>query len=336
MRRSSLKLSPQPAGIRRHTPNLPAYESFLKARHYLQQWTPESLTSSRDYLQRAIALDPGFAQAYCELAGAYFSLVTENQLLPRDAAGLMREAAQRALEIDPSLPDPQMVLGMVAVLDYNWDEAGRQFNLVLGRGSISLPARYFYAGFYLLPLGRIQEASDQIELALRDDPLNLLLLGSQGLFSLGAGRYLEGEAALQQVLDLDTRFWIAYLWIGGHRVAQGLLEDALEFTEKGYALAPGNFFIVGQLAGILKRMGHHERAGALMSQVGDATAFGAPAGFVAYHVVLGELDLAADWFEKLIEQRDTRVPWVVPHMFDAALTSSPRWPKLARMMNLPA
>jgi hypothetical protein len=73
-----------------------------------------------------------------------------------------------------------------------------------------------------------------------------------------------------------------------------------------------------------------------MAEIGDVTAFGAPAGFIAYHLVLGDLDVAADWFEKLIEQRDTRASWIMPHMFDARLKSSPRWPKLARMMNLPA
>ena len=48
-----------------------------------------------------------------------------------------------------------------------------------------------------------------------------------------------------------------------------------------------------------------------------------------------EIDLAANWFEKAIEQRDTRAPWIFPHMFGDLLVSSPHWPRLAKMMNLP-
>lgn len=196
-------------------------------------------------------------------------------------------------------------------------------------------ARYFYSVFYLAPLGRNKEVEEQMDRALEDDPLNLLFQSANGMYWLGTGRPIEGEARLRQVLELDPRFWIADMWIGAHRVTQGLMADALAFTEKGHALAPANFFGIGQLAGILTRTGDTARANALMEELGDGTAFGAPGGFVAYHLVLSETEKAADWFEKVIEQRDTRAPWIQPHMFGAALKSSARWPKLVRMMNLP-
>ncbi len=96
------------------------------------------------------------------------------------------------------------------------------------------------------------------------------------MYWLGTGRTAEGEASLRQVLELDARFWIADIWIGALRVSEGLMAEALAFTEKGYALAPGNFFAIGQLAGILTRIGDAERANALMAQLGDESAFGAP------------------------------------------------------------
>jgi len=61
----------------------------------------------------------------------------------------------------------------------------------------------------------------------------------------------------------------------------------------------------------------------------------APAGLVNLHLMRGENDIAAGWFAKAIEQRDTPTPWILHRMFGNQLTSSSYWPALARMMNLP-
>ena len=77
------------------------------------------------------------------------------------------------------------------------------------------------------------------------------------------------------------------------------------------------------------------RAEAVLETLGDGTAFGAPFGFVYYHLICSEIEQAADWAEKAIEQRE---PWVIfllllPLAKD--LRQSSRWPALAKMMNLP-
>jgi serine/threonine-protein kinase len=327
-----VKLSAAP---RKHTPVLAAYEEFLKARHHLQRWTPDSAARARECLERAVAIDPGFALAHSDLGWCFFTLVTENQISPREAAALMSTEAQKALEIDPSLTDAHAVLGMVAVLDYDWNEAGRRFRLAMAREPIQPLVRDFYSLFYLAPLGRMEEAEEQLQRALQEDPLNLLFRATLGWYLLAAGRLTEGESILRQVLELDENFWLPYIWLGAYRAIEGRLSDALRFTEKAYSFASWNLTTAGQLAGILERTGDASRAQRLVEKLGDGTAFGAPGGFIAYHVVRSEIDLAAYWFEKAIEQRDTRAPWLFPKMLGDLLTSSPHWPRLAKMMNLP-
>jgi len=119
-----VKLSTSP---RKHIPKLAAYEEFLKARHHVQKWRPESAARARECLERAIALDAEFALAHSDLGWCFFTLATENEIPPREAAALMSAEARKALEIDPSLPDAHAVMGMVAVLDYEWYEAGECF-----------------------------------------------------------------------------------------------------------------------------------------------------------------------------------------------------------------
>jgi serine/threonine protein kinase/Tfp pilus assembly protein PilF len=329
-----IKLSRAPQSTRRYTPKLPSYESFLKARFYLQRWNRESLAKARECVEQAIASDPEFALALGELGWCLYAQVTENIITAREGTALMRASAQRALEIDPSLPEGQAVLGLVAMIDYDWTEADRRFRLAMTREPVPPLVRYFYS-WCLASLGRIADAIEEVERALQEDPLNLLLRGAAGMCLYGAGRRAEAEAKLRQAIELDENLWVPYLWLATDRVTRGLLSEAHTFAEKAYALMPSNWGTFALLAGILERTGDHVRAKQLIEKLGDGTAFGAPFGFFCYYMARSEIDAAMDWFEKLIEQHDTRTPFIVPHLFGDLITSSPRWPALARMMNLP-
>ncbi len=329
---SALKMQLTPdSTVPRHTPPLPAYEALLKARHYLQKWTPEALTRSQQCCQETIRLDPKFALAYSELGLLYFAMATENQIPARETSDRMEEAARMALQIDQSHGEAHAVLALVAVLDYNWIEAGRQFVLAMACEPISSPVRHFYSLFYLAPLGRMPEAFAQIELALREDPLNPMLRLAPAMYLLGAGDP-AGEALMLSILELNEHFWIPMLWLSAFYQSRGRTQQALTFAESAYALVPG---AIGQVAGVLKRSGERTRAEALRALLGSGDAYGAPAQLLAYHMACDELDMAAGWLEKAIEQRDTRAPWLMPHLFGPVFTASPHWPRLARMMNLP-
>ena len=88
---------------------------------------------------------------------------------------------------------------------------------------------------------------------------------------------------------------------------------------------------IGTLAGVLRRMGEVSRAEELIQKLMPADAYGAPMGLAVFYLVCGEIDRAADWLEKAIEQRDVNVIWFASAWF----RSTSRWPALARLMNLP-
>ena len=93
---------------------------------------------------------------------------------------------------------------------------------------------------------------------------------------------------------------------------KGMMAEALAAAEKGYQIAAWNPRIIGLLAGVLARTGERGRAEALIGQLSQAQGglVGA-SGMVLYHLICGEVDAAADWFEKAIEQRDPIVvPWL--------------------------
>ncbi len=322
------------ASTPRYVPKPAAYEEFLKARHHLQRWTPESAARARECLERAVTLDGGFALAHSDLGWCFYILAIENQIPPREAAELMRSTAQKALQIEPSLPDIHAVLAMAAVLDYDWYEAGRNFELVMAGEQIQPFVRYLHSSFYLVSLGRMKEAEAGIERALQEDPLNALCRSALGSFCLTSGRFADGEGILRGILQLDENFWIAHSWLSFSCLKQNRLTEAIAHEEKARSLASWNPTVIGRLAAMNERGGNTSRSRALLEQLGDGTAFGTPGGFLCYHAVLANIESAADWYQKAIEQRDPRAPWLFPLQFGDLFASNSRWPGLRQTMNL--
>jgi serine/threonine-protein kinase len=318
----------------RHQPSLAAYEAVLKGRHFYLQWTPEAQKQSERSYREALTLDPQYAQAYCELALNCFSAVTENQVAPHDAADIMSELAQRALAIDAADPDTHVVLALVAALNYDWERAGREFQLALAGPHPQPLVRQAYSGWYLMPVGRTEEALRQTTLAIQEDPLNplLRLLVSELLLAKDDP---DGETEALKLLDLHPDFWIAMGWLGPYYARLGRLDEARTFGERAHRLVPYHHGITGSLAGVMALQGETEGAVALLANAKPDETFGAPLMWFNYHAAQGDFAAAAHWLEKGIEQHDTRAPWILPNLYGPGFTASPYWPPLARKMNLP-
>lgn len=331
-----LRLSPQPAGVRRHTPNLPAYEAFLKARHFLRKATPDSLPLGKECLELAIALDPDFALAHAELAWYFTQLAALFHVPSRQALPQARAAANQALQIDPTLPAANAQLAIAALfLDYDWPEAGRRFQLAMTRDPIPPTVSHFYGFFYLMPLGHTGEATAELERALKGDPLNVLCRTQLAVCYWTAGSNEEASRQFRQALELDENFWLALLLQGIWHVENGRLEEALVLAERAYSVAPKNPGSIACLAGVLSRLGEEKRAAQLLQDLGDGSGYGAPLGFLIYHNIRLEFDLFADWAEKAIEQRDPNILPATGGPNRKFLIANGRWPALARMLNLP-
>jgi len=330
------RLSPQPAAKPRYTPKLPAYEALLKARYYHWKMTPQSMDQAKTHYEEAIALDPQYALAQAAFADYFFGRAFQGMTPAHEAMPVARAMAQRALELDPSLPEAHASLGMVAAQsDYNWKEAARRFTLATAGGAVSPWIRMAYGGVCLLASGRKKEAVEQLALAIQGDPLHLTYRTVMSICLGAVGRYAEAEAHLRQALDLDPDFAPAYSSLATLYAARRMFAEALPFAEKAYSLAPWFPLATGAYAGLSVRTGEHDRGKELIQRLGSGEAYGAPLGMAVFHTYTGELDPAADWFEKAIEQQHPAVASWLQGPTGEALRASPRWPKLAALMNLP-
>ena len=137
------------------------------------------------------------------------------------------------------------------------------------------------------------------------------------------------------VLELNENLFAAWIGLGWQHFLNRDMSEALRCFEKLHSLAPFYPPAIGFLAGILARMGDNHRAEELLGKLGPAETYGVPVALALHHLFKGETEKAAEWWEKVIDQRDPHAPLEPRLPVGDALRSSPRWPALAQRMNLP-
>ena len=326
-----MKLSPKATAVRPYTPNLRAYEAYLKSRDYWFKPSPDSLARVKESVEHAIALDPKFALAHSMLGIYYTMLANMGNRPAREVIPMARAAELEALRVDPTLPEAHAILGVCDGVDYEWNEAGRRWRLAMAREPISRDIRFWYGNHYLLPIGRVEEAVEAMTWGLELDPLNLLYRHHLALGLRHAGRLADAESELQKVLEIDQNFTFALDTLGAVCAQQGRFEEALALTERAFAFTPWASPTAGQLAALLLRAGDTSRADALLEKLRRGELCGSPTGLAVFHAMGAEFDRAAEWAARAIEERHPPLVRTLRPL----LQSNHRWPTLARMMGLP-
>jgi tetratricopeptide (TPR) repeat protein len=236
-------------------PELIVTQDGVKARYCVAAFTRESLARSRDFFERAIALDPGFEPAHSGLASSIFTSVLPGLLPAREAMPLAQAAARKALVLNPASPEAHAALGFVAaVYELDWEEAERRFRQAISREPVSSVVRWHYA-FYLLLMGRHSESAEQCVRGLKDDPLGFMGRFHYAGALLAAGNVEPGEAQLRELCELHPNLYQSFYLLGLSQSLRGLHGEALDAAEQAYSLAPWNTGAMGLLAGALSRAG---------------------------------------------------------------------------------
>ena len=158
-----------------HTVDPEAYDDYLRGRYWSNQPKEPKAEGPRkayDYFQKAIAKDPSYALAYAGLADSFLGLVSVSELPPEEAFTKARRAAAKALALDPSLAEAHMALGLLKFsVDWDWSGAEAEFKQATVLNPNNATAHRWYS-FYLVTMGRLDEALKEIERAQDLDPLS--------------------------------------------------------------------------------------------------------------------------------------------------------------------
>jgi eukaryotic-like serine/threonine-protein kinase len=330
-----MTMAAKAAVLRAHTPPLPAYEALLRGRHLLFKFTPDAWARAKDWLDRAIALDPEYSDPHMAKGLGYFLLGIIGIQPLRDVAPFVREEAQRALALNPTDPQPNFLLGSLAAAhDYDWGEAKERFDLAMAAPNVSADARWAYASVYLNPFARFEESEAEMRRAVEQDPLNAAWRAIWSAHLLGVGSFDRAIEEAQKAIELDESHYAPHFILGEAYLMSGRLRQAVTCFKRAHQAAPWHAVPIGLLAGTLFRLGEKDRAAELIGQMTDPPR---PVwGRVLYHLLTGEIDAAMDWFQIMVEHREPFALVFARSPLTEPLRQHPRWPTLAAMMNLPA
>jgi TolB-like protein/tetratricopeptide (TPR) repeat protein len=125
-----------------------AYEAYLTGRFHWNRSGPAGLETAITFYDQALGHDPGFGRAHSSRARALLSLSEYYVVPPGDTLRAARDAAGRALAIDPDDPDAWVVIGETRrVLDHDSAGARAAYEKVLARNASSECAQRYYAWF---------------------------------------------------------------------------------------------------------------------------------------------------------------------------------------------
>ena len=145
-----------------------------------QQWLyrrgyGKSVDSSANYFRRAIAVDSNYARAYSGLSLALALYPHFENTPPMNVETELVSSARRALQLDATLAQAHIALGLALQHNLQWDSAGAEFITAIGIDNHDVEARVQY-GRHLLFRGRTREALAQFQAAREVDPASALVL----------------------------------------------------------------------------------------------------------------------------------------------------------------
>lgn len=221
-------------GRRRYETSTEAYDLYLRDRSLLRlpgQLPPGARRHRPIPFQNAIDKDPAFAPAYAGLAEAYAYRASIGDAEPDDVLR-MRSAAEHAIQLDPLLDEAHDALGVVYARDGRWSQSEACFRRAIELNPNSELTRLNYVLFLLRPLGRIDEAIQQLRAAEKADPLSPSLHFVYGDVLLSAGRYEEAARHCRRSSDFAE-------CQGRVLLAEGKIDDAI----KTLASAPNTRYL---------------------------------------------------------------------------------------------
>jgi adenylate cyclase len=222
---------------KRYTRDEKAYQLYLKGRYHWNKRYPRAMLMAVDYFQQAIDKDPRYALPYVGIADVFNMLAEFGFVPPQDAYLKSRTLLHKAQEIDDSLSDLYVSLGLITYC-FEWDLPAAERHV---HRSIELNPQNWYAhgtrAEILAAQGRWEEAHEEVHKAMELDPLSSMAHALFGIILASSGRIEEGREELLKTIAMEPEQPMFHYWMGMFSLTHSVLpEKAIEHLQKAFDL----------------------------------------------------------------------------------------------------
>jgi len=311
------------------TENPEAHRLYLLGRYEFGKYSEAGWTSSIRYYEQALKLDPNYALAYCGLADTYAYM--GGVVMPsKEAVVKEKEFAQKALELDPELPEAHLSLACALGGAFDWRNAQIEFDRAI-KLNPNLAWAYEIYAWFLGGVGRLDEAIAKDKKAIELDPLNSFFQSALAYYLYHARRYDDAMVQVRKTLELDPTSTLAHNLLGRCLLGKGDTAGAIAEFQQSKINITGAWY-QGLLGYAYAISGDRPKAEQILREL-EAQAkrqYVNSSAFAAIYLGLGEKEKALDWLDKAYENQESAC-WLlkVDPIYDS-MRNEPRFQALVQ------
>jgi TolB-like protein len=316
-----------------YTQNADAYRLYLQGRFYANKRTPKNSQKGIDCFQQAVRIDPNYAVAYAGLGISYTYLTIYGDEPAGETFPKAREFCLKAIELDSTLAEPHIVLGLLRFLqDHDFAGWERESQLALAANPNSTDAHRLN-GLRLMYLGRFDEALAEEQRALEIEPLSTAGNINYAYTLFYSGRIDESEAQTKKAIELAPDFWYSRYYLYNVYRFKGNYAQAVEELAKSKDLRDETeaaklireSFAKGGWQGFLRAV-----------TVEHAPMKMAPYNLAGFYAETGDKDRAFAALNEAVDKADHFIGFLKIDPFMKPLRDDPRFPALLKRVGFPS
>src|SRR5258705_2218589 len=317
------------------TKNTEAYEDYLKGRYHWNTRTDDGIKKAIGYFEDAIKRDSNYAAAYSGLADTYLTLYDYGLMSIDESTSKAKDAAQRALKINPMLAEAHNSLAHITLHEWKWKSAEEGFQKAIELDPTYVLAHHWYA-LCLTAIGKSNEAVNEMKKARELDPLSTRVNADLGMAYLAAGKYDEAIGQEQKTMELNPKASGAF-WIRGMAYQQKkMFGQAIKDFQNALELSPGDPNYLAALGHVYASSGNTSAARNVLDTlfVENKKEPVSPFFFALVYAGLNDKEKALEWLENAYKEKSGSVRYLKMEPRLQNLRNEPRYAALMKKIGL--
>ncbi len=310
-----------------------AYELYHKGRPLWEKRSGDNIPKAIAFYEQAIAQDPNYALAYAGLAQAYILVPFYADSDRLDAYSKAKDAALKALQLDPNLAEAHAALGKVLFFsEIDLHGAMREYKRAIELQPNDATAHHWLGNDTLAAFGQFEEAIAEGKRSVELDPLSVVINVDLGETYYYARRYNESVRQMRKALEIDPTSFYAHYNFGIVLQLTGDLSGAIAEYEKAKQLND-NPFVSALYASAKANAGDKDAARQMLSRFDELAKHREVVGYcrTLLYLSLNDKDEALRWLEQDLRERDgSNICWIKVDPLLDPLHGDPRFESLVQ------